>query len=267
MPRTLHFLNLAVLLHLMSVAGSSQVTTANGELAEGMSAQGKSDYSAAIGHLRRAIALDPKMIKAHFTLAAIADLWCDQSEGDERCKLAVEEYKKVLELDPLREDATRNLAYALYQADRAEEAESYYRQALALDAKDPDARCGVAALDQKISFRIETLARLENKLGAKEPLIESSFCHEVRDRNLSRVEEGIALLTQASQTNEHSVTVMAYMAELYQERAAIQCNNPRAYRADTNTAVKWYRRRKETSKRHADDLSFSKCLPAPPPPF
>jgi len=251
----------------MTVTGSSQITTADAELAAGMSAEGKGDYSGAIEHLQRAIALDPKMINAHFTLAAIADLWCDQSEGDERCRLAVEEYKKVLELDPLREDAMRNLAYALYQVSRAEEAESYYRQALALDPKDPEALCGVTVLDQKISFRVEALARLENKLEANEPLIASPFCHEVRDRNLSRVEEGIALLTQASKTNEHSITLMGYIAELYRGRAAIQCNNPRAYRADTNAAAKWYRLRKETSKKNAADLSFRKCPSPPPPPF
>jgi tetratricopeptide (TPR) repeat protein len=267
MPRALRFLNLALFVHLMTVPASSQITTAEAELAAGVSAEGKADYNGAIEHLQRAIALDPKMIKAHFALAAIADSWCDSSEGEERCKLAVDEYKRVLELDPSREDATRNLAYALYQVNRRDEAESYYRKALALDANDPDALCGVAALDQKNSYRAEALARLENKLKVHERLIDSPFCREVRDRNLSRVEEGITLLTEASKTNEHSMTLMTYMAELHLERAAIQCNNPRAYRADTDAAAKWWRQRKETSKRYTPDSSFRKCPPAPPPPF
>src|SRR5258708_8988777 len=100
----------------------------------GTSAEKKGDYRVAFEHLQRAVALDPKMIKAHFALGMIAESQCAVSE--ERCQLSVEEYNKVLELDPSREDATKNLAFVLYQVNRVDESESYYRKALALNAND-----------------------------------------------------------------------------------------------------------------------------------
>jgi tetratricopeptide (TPR) repeat protein len=264
MSRIFRFLNSALLFHLMTSAASPQVLTANAELAMGMSAEKNGDYGAALDHLQRAVALDPRMINAHFALGTVADSSCAISE--ERCQLALEEYKKVLELDPSREDAMKNLAFVLYQVNRIDEAESYYRTALALNANDPDVLCGVAALNNRASYRLEVLARLENKLTTDEPLINWPFCREVRDGNLARVEVGIALLTRARVAQNQSTELMIYLAVLYRARAEIQCNNPKAYKADMNTSAKWYRMRTETLKRKADDFSLRECPAAPPPP-
>jgi Flp pilus assembly protein TadD len=229
-----------------------------------MSANEKGDVEAALQHLRRAVALDPKMIKAHFAIGAIADLWCENNV-ERRCELAIEEYKKVLELDASREDALKNLAYASYLIDQIDQAESYYRKALALDANDPEVLGGVAAIDAQRSYRDEAAAKVEHKVPIGKALIDSSSCQEVRQRNLARVEEGIALLTRALQIRSNSSDLMGFLSLLHARRAEIQCDNPQGYKAERNAARKWDRMRKETWKRKTDDQSLRKLPPAPPP--
>lgn len=266
MPRLSRVSHLVLLALTMISAAHSQSVNAENEFAAGTSAKNNGHYEIAMHHFQGAIALDPKMIEAHFALGTVTDVWCGLDGGDARCLIAIDEYKKVLELDSSREDATKNLALALYRMSHDDDAEAYYRKALALDRNDPDALCGVASFDMRKSFRVENLARFENDLKFEQPLIHSPACAAVREKNVARVEEGITLLTAARVSNEHSTELLGYLAELHRERAEIQCGNPRAYRADMNAATKMNRMRNDTWKRNGADSSVQKCPPAPPPP-
>ena len=230
-----------------------------------MSANEKGDIDAALQHLQRAVAINPKMTKAHFAIGTIADLWCGM-DGD-RCGLAIQEYKKTLELEPSNEEALRNLAYSIYRVEGPgkDEAESYYRKALGLGTNDPEVLCSVAAIDAQRSWVDVGLAKIALKLPTGKALIDSPSCHEVRDRNLVRVEEGIALLTRALQIRSNSTDLSGFMSWLYTDRAELQCHNRPAYKADRNAARKWDRMRKEIWKRKADNYGFVKCPPPPPP--
>jgi Flp pilus assembly protein TadD len=264
MPGVRGFLSLALMSCLITSAARSQALTADAEFAVGMSANEKGDVEAALQHLQRAVALDPKMIKAHFAVGTIADLWCENNV-ERRCELAIEEYKKVLELDASREDALKNLAYASYVIDRIDQAESYYRKALALDGNDPEVLGGLAAIDNQRSYRDEAAAKVEHKVPIGKALIYSPSCQEVRQRNLARVEQGIALLTRALQIRNNSTDLMGFLSLLHARRGEIQCDNPQGYKVDRNAARKWDRMRKETWKRKTDDRSLRKLPPAPPP--
>jgi tetratricopeptide (TPR) repeat protein len=124
------------------------------------------------------------------------------------CRLAIEEYKKVLELDASREDAWKSLAFLLYQAGQWDESENSYRKALALKGNDPEALGGVAAINFIRSW--QNLAATKNGLNlpAKMTLIDEPACAAVRDRNLARVEEGIAFLTRALQVRNNNSDLM-----------------------------------------------------------
>jgi Flp pilus assembly protein TadD len=254
-----------LILGLTTVAARSQGPTSDNEFEAGMSANERGDIGAALQHLQRAIALDPKLTKAHFAIGTIADLMCDISA--ERCELAIEEYKKVLELDASREDALRNLAYASYLVERVDEAESYYRKALALDPKDPEALGGLAAIDARRSYRDEVVAKVEHGIPPGRPLIHSPSCPELRQRNLARIEEGIALLTRALEIRKNSSDLMGFLSSLYVNRAEIQCGDSPGYKADRTAAKRWERVRKEIWKRKGDDHSLRRLPPGPPPLF
>jgi tetratricopeptide (TPR) repeat protein len=265
MKRVVAFLSVALCFGLIVPAAGSQVDVAEAEFTAGMLANGKGDPDLALQHLQRAVDLNPEMTKAHFAIGAIVDVWCGMNE--ERCRLAISAYRKVLDLDPSYPDGLKNIGWAIYAAQRpnVDEAEIYYRKALAADPKDPELICAVAAIDAQGSWHDLAIAKADLKLPMRKLLIPSSSCHEVRERNLARVEEGIALLMGALQIRKDSTELLGFLSWLYMDRAEIQCDNRQAYMADENAARKWDRLRKEVWKRKADTGPFQKCPPAPPP--
>jgi Flp pilus assembly protein TadD len=163
-PRVVGFVILGGVFRLIIPVANAQVLTAEGEFSAGVLAHERGDVDAALQHLQRAVVLDPKMTKAHFAIGTIADLWCG-ADGD-RCGLAIEEYKKALELDPSNREALKDLAYAIYMIEGPDksEAETYYRKALARAPNDPEVFCGVAAIDAQLSWQDVGLAKIELQL-------------------------------------------------------------------------------------------------------
>ena len=260
------FLIVALMSCLITQVARPQGEDANSEFEAGISAKDKGDVNTALRHLQRAVALDPEMIKAHFAIGSIAELWCYGSHGEELCKLALGEYEKVLELDASRDDLFKNIAYAYYYFDHLDQAESYYRKALGLDPDDPEALGGVAAMDQRRVTRNVVTAKIEQRVPSENPLIDSPFCQEVRQMNLARIEEAIGLLTRALQIRNNDLDLMGYLSLLLRNRADIQCGNPKAYKADRSTARKWNHRLNETrTKRKAGDPILRRIPSAPPP--
>src|SRR5580700_5465278 len=105
----------------MSPPGGSQSAPAEAEFAAGIAADAKGDARSALDHLRRAVALDPKMTKAYFAIGSIAEVWCGVDDGDPLCQVAIDGYQKVVELEPAREDAWKRLAYASHRVNRIDQ--------------------------------------------------------------------------------------------------------------------------------------------------
>lgn len=269
--RMLRPISLVLLSCMVSPEAKSQVSTADAEFALGKSSEEKGDYHAALEHLLRATLLDPKMIKAHFAVGAIAGSWCgrdiDSNSAPEAgfCKLAVDEYEKVLELDAAHEGALKKLAFIFYMKLQLNEAEVYYRKALDLNPNNPELLCGVSAIAYTRSWpEISPAAKLKYMLPIGAPLIHSPFCHDIRRQNLSRVEEGITLLKRAHKSRNNCVELLIYMSRLYTIRAEIQCGNSAAYKADRKAAAKWDQAAEKIWRKSGAHPSLE-CPPAPPP--
>ena len=243
--------------------------TADKELAAGVAAHEKGNFEAALSHAQRAVAVAPQRIEAHLLLARVADDMCVpnvQPQRDERsCKLAVEEYKGVLELDASQVDALKNLAYLVYQFNRVDESEALYRQGVARYPEDPDFLCGLAAINYSRVFHdvMEAKARLNIKPDV--PMIQLPACIAIQDKHHARADEGIELVMRALQANNDS-TLIRYLSELFRIRAQIQCRNRPAYEADRNAAKMWDLSWKQTWEKHTPADTLQKCPPAPPPP-
>jgi len=257
------FLKLALTSWLVTTAANAQIPAADAEFAAGMSADEKGDAKAALQHLQQAVLLDPKMIEAHFAIGRIADDW---NEVDSELRdLAIREYKKVLEVDPSRADALKNLANDLYWASERNESETYYRRGLALRENDPELICGIAAITAYRSWSDVAQTKAGVNLPRETPLIQSPSCDAARDRNLARVDEAIALLKRALQVHNGS-ELMSFLGMLHTVRAEIQCRDRRAYKMEKKAASTWGRMSEETWQRKADGEILPKCPPGPPPP-
>jgi hypothetical protein len=94
----------------------SGVPTAGVELAIAQVVHEKGDLRTALQHAQKAVFLSPEMTKTHYILGKITDDMCipnaEPVPDDERlCGLAIQEYKKVLELDTSRTCYTSSLEW------------------------------------------------------------------------------------------------------------------------------------------------------------
>lgn len=108
----------------------------------GLVALARGELQAALGHFRRAVALDEKCAAAWANLAAMALTYRDYA-GAERALV------KLVELEPTSVDSLLSLGWALTgqqrtQPRKGEEAGRVFERVLAIDPGQPDALCGAA---------------------------------------------------------------------------------------------------------------------------
>jgi tetratricopeptide (TPR) repeat protein len=269
MAQGLKMLAFALSLYLTGPACGAQVSSADEELASGISAREKGDYEAALQHMQRAVSLDPNMARAHFALGSTADDLCFSSArphpGRPVCELAIREYKRALELNSSDGQALKNLGYMLYQLDLLDESESYYRRDFALHPGDAEALCAVAFFD--LSHFTRDLAPAKVGLGGDEAsFIDSPTCKGVFDGNHARIVEDLTLLRAAAGVRARNLDLMGYLSSFYFALAQIQCGNRKAYDADMSLAREWAHKLTAALARPRGNDAFRKCPPAPPPP-
>ncbi len=245
------------------------------ELALGIVAFNRAQFGDAILHLQRVVTADPNSVTGHFYLAEAYDKMyseaCERNcvANERRRQRSIEEFNRALELEPSLIEAMKAIARRCDRSANADEADHYYRRALQVDPNDFEALYNLAVLGWQRSYQLRMLKRGELKLGRKKPLIHSPSCGEVRNQNLARIEESIALLQRAD-TVLQSVDAHAYMELLYRERAEIQCDDPSAYARDSATALNWARRACDTRHGGAriitSGASSERLLPGPQAP-
>jgi tetratricopeptide (TPR) repeat protein len=223
----------------------------------------------AIQHLDQVIFLEPSATAGHFYLALAYDRMCDSSPNPcdpHWSELAIQEYSRVLELDPSHKDALKSIASLLYRLARLDDAERLYRKAAKLDANDPEALYAIAVFDWVRTYRVLVEARARLNLPQKQPLIDLPACHEIRAKNLAEVEEGLTLLTTTLQLVSY-VEPQVYMAVLYRERAELQCGHRAAYKRDLRSEQQWWNRACVTwhDSKQVSPPRWLRSLPPPPP--
>ena len=266
--RVVGLLSLA-LLSCRSTPEAGPPEAAAKELAAGVAAHEKGNLNAALSHAQRAVVLGPKTIEAHLLLARIADDMCvpnaQPGPNMPRCRLAEQEYKRVLDLDASHLDALRNLAYLAYQFAREDESERYYRRSLAARADDPDAVCGLAAITFHRVFPDVMKTKIRLGVQPDAPIIQLPSCITLQTKHQARLDEGIALLMRAlSRSNDPNL--IGHLSVLYQIRADIQCGNKRAYQMDKAAARMWNLSRGQARDQDGPIDFLQKCPAAPPPP-
>jgi tetratricopeptide (TPR) repeat protein len=235
----------------------AQLPTADSELAQGVHAYKEARYEEAIQYFQRSISLDPRNKAAHLYLATIYyQLYIPGVDTPENLQVgqsAIAQYQNVLELDPKSPDAIKGIAYIDLQMKKFEKAKEYYAKATELSPNDPEAyyTIGVINWTQLYQSRME----LRSKLGLPpdQPLINAAECWQLRSSNQDGVADGIKMLTEALELRPDYDDAMAYMNLMYRERADIQCNDDRAYKADVKTADKWVDLTLSTKKQKAEN--------------
>ena len=234
-------------LMLFSTAGCSKLR-ARDQLNKGVQAYKNTHYEEAIGHFQQAVELDPSLTNARLYLAtALANQYIPGADNPENTKVAeqaIEVFKKVLELNPPREQkvtSLKGIASLYFNMKKLDQAKEYHRKVIELDPNDPETYYSIGVIDwtQTYQPRMEERAKLGLKTEDALPTKDKKVCAALRDKNMPNIQEGIDSLKKALDLRTDYDDAMAYMNLMYRERADVQCDDPAARAADLKSADDW----------------------------
>jgi tetratricopeptide (TPR) repeat protein len=246
---------------VLLVLGGCTKLKARDQLNKGVQAYKNAKYELAIEHFKNAVAYDPKLLNARLYLAtAYAQQYipgADTPENNQMGQQAIDEYKKVLQMDPRNTNSVKGIASLYFNMKKFDQAKEYHAKAKELDPNDPEEYYSVGVIDWTQSYapRQEARAGLGLKPDEPIPAKEKKVCESLRDRNLPKVEEGIQNLNKALQIRPDYDDAMAYLNLLYREKADLECGNPDARTADLKTADDWVDKTMATKKMKAEKLA------------
>ncbi len=249
-------LGLAVV--LAGFAGCTKLK-ARDQLNKGVQSYKNAKYEDAIAHFQKAVALDPRLLNARLYLAtAYAQQYvpgADTSDNNQMGQQAIDEYKRVLEMDPRNTNSVKGIASLYFNMKKFEQAKEYHEKAKQLDPNDPEEYYSIAVIDWTQTYAPRQEERAKLGLKPEEPLKDKKVCESLRERNLPKVDEGIQNLTKALQLRPDYDDAMAYLNLLYREKADIECGNPDARAADLKLADDWVDKTMATKKQKAEKLA------------
>jgi tetratricopeptide (TPR) repeat protein len=240
----------AVALALFSSVGCDKLK-ARDQLNKGVKAYKDNHYEQAITHFQNAVNLDPALINARMYLAtAYVSQFIpgiDSPENLRTAQQAIEEYQKVIDANPSRDqkvNSAKGIAYLYLNEKKWDDAKKYYRMASDLDPNDAEPFYSVGVIDWSACYqpRMEERAKLGMKpdehLSSKNK-DQKKLCEELKVKNGPAIQEGIDSLDKAIKLREDYDDAMAYMNLMYRERADVECDDEAARAADLKTADGW----------------------------
>jgi tetratricopeptide (TPR) repeat protein len=251
MNKNFRLLTLAVVaLAISSSVGCSKLR-ARDQLNKGVVAYKNAHYEQATDHFQQAVTLDPSLINARMYLAtAYVSQYIpgvDSQENLRMADLAIEQYNKVIEANPPREqkvNSAKGIAYLYLNEKKFDEAKKYYRMASDTDPNDPEPYYSVGVIDWTASYqpRMEERAKLglkpEENLNPKNK-DQNKVCSELKAKNTPAIQEGIESLNKAVQLRPDYDDAMAYMNLMFREKADVECDDLSARAEDLKTADHW----------------------------
>ncbi len=264
MNKNLRLLTLAVVaLALSSSVGCSKLR-ARDQLNKGVSSYKNAHYEEAINHFQQSVELDPTLLNARMYLAtAYAQQYIPAVDSPDNVRMAqqaIEQYQKVLDSNPAREqkvNSSKGIAYLYLNMKKFDEAKKFYRLASDVDPNDPEPYYSVGVIDWTASYqpRMEERAKLgmkpEENLNPKNK-DQKKVCGELKQKNTPSISEGIDSLNKAIQLRSDYDDAMAYMNLMYREKADVECDDLAARAEDLKTADSWVDKTLATKKAKAE---------------
>ncbi|MBV8477665.1 MAG: hypothetical protein JOZ36_13455, partial [Acidobacteria bacterium] len=246
-------------LALLSGVGCNKLR-ARDKLNKGVQAYKNAKYEEAINHFQQAVDFDPSLLNARLYLAtAYAQQYipgADTPDNNRMAENAIEQFKKVLEMHPGREQqvgSLKGIASLYFNMKKLDLAKQYHEKVAERDPNDPETYYSIGVIDwtQVYQPRMEERA----KLGLKpdEPLNgkdkdQKKVCTDLKQKNWGTIQDGIDNLNKALQLRPDYDDAMAYMNLMYREKADVECDDPAARSADLKMADEWVDKTMATKK-------------------
>jgi len=264
MNKNLRLLTLAVVALALSSSVGCNKLRARDQLNKGVSSYKNAHYEEAINHFQQAVELDPTLLNARMYLAtAFAQQYIPAVDSPDNVRMAqqaIEQYQKVLDSNPAREqkvNSAKGIAYLYLNMKKFDDAKKYYRMASDVDPNDPEPYYSVGVIDWTASYqpRMEERAKLgmkpEENLNPKNK-DQKKICDELKQKNMPSISEGIDSLNKAIQLRPDYDDAMAYMNLMYREKADVECDDLPGRAEDLKTADSWVDKTLATKKAKAE---------------
>jgi len=248
---------------LLAVAAVALVATgceklkARDNLNKGVQAYKNAQYAQAVERFEEAVKLDPNFPTARLYLAmAYYSQYIPGAESPENQQMAdraLAEFQKVLEQKKDDDVATKSIASLYYNEKKWDQAEEWYKKAIALNPKDKEAyyTLGVIAWSKWYPVYGTARAKLSMKPEDPGPIKDKKVKEELKAKYLPVINEGIQNLEKALEIDKEYDDAMAYMNLLVRERADLD-DTPDDYKRDIETADNWVQKTLQTKKIKAE---------------
>ena len=252
--------NVAALLAVVAaalVATGCEKLKARDNLNKGVQAYKNAQYAQAVERFEEAVRLDPNFPTARLYLAmAYYSQYIPGAESPENQQMAdraLAEFQKVLEQKPNDDVATKSIASLYYNEKKWDQAEEWYKKAIALNPKDKEAyyTMGVIAWSKWYPVYGTARAKLSMKPEDPGPIKDKKVKEELKAKYLPVINEGIQNLEKALEIDKEYDDAMAYMNLLVRERADLD-DTPDDYKKDIETADNWVQKTLQTKKIKAE---------------
>jgi len=208
MNKNLRLLTLAVVALALSSSVGCNKLRARDQLNKGVSSYKNAHYEEAINHFQQAVELDPTLLNARMYLAtAFAQQYIPAVDSPDNVRMAqqaIEQYQKVLDSNPAREqkvNSAKGIAYLYLNMKKFDDAKKYYRMASDVDPNDPEPYYSVGVIDWTASYqpRMEERAKLgmkpEENLNPKNK-DQKKVCEELKQKICPRFRKVLIALTR-----------------------------------------------------------------------
>src|SRR5690348_2952310 len=252
--------NVAALLAVVAaalVATGCEKLKARDNLNKGVQAYKNAQYAQAVERFEQAVKLDPNFPTARLYLAmAYYSQYIPGAESPENQQMAdraLAEFLKVLEQKPNDDVATKSIASLNYNQKKWDDAEEWYKKAIALNPKDKEAyyTMGVIAWSKWYPVYGGARAKLGMKPEDPGPIKDKKVKEELKAKFLPVINGGIQNLEKALEIDKEYDDAMAYMNLLVRERADLDDTSDE-YKKDIETADNWVQKTLQTKKIKAE---------------
>ena len=252
--------NVAALLAVVAaalVATGCEKLKARDNLNKGVQAYKNAQYAQAVERFEEAVRLDPNFPTARLYLAmAYYSQYIPGAESPENQQMAdraLAEFQKVLEQKPNDDVATQSIASLYYNEKKYDQAQEWYKKAIALNPKNREAyyTLGVIAWSKWYPAYGTARAKLSMKPEDPGPIKDKKVKEELKAQYLPVINEGIQNLEKALEVDKEYDDAMAYMNLLVRERADLDDTSDE-YKKDIETADNWVQKTLQTKKIKAE---------------
>jgi tetratricopeptide (TPR) repeat protein len=166
----------------------------------------------------------------------------DTQENLKTADQAISIFQEVLAKRPDDVNSLKQIAGIYFSIKKLDEAKTWQKKVLAVDAKDPEAAYTIGVIDWTEAHE-NTLKALvpagindDGEGNAKAP---KKVMDTIKDENSALIEEGLQYLNQAVANRANYDDAMAYLNLIYRRKADLDFGNDAARKADLAQAVEW----------------------------